>query len=170
MPSPIPPPPQPPARYCPSLRFPPYRYVPGLQPHPLVHKDGHRCLGVPPIEPWHPGLPLGQDTAWLGGLDLFNHRYWWESHELWEQRWHQVAKEHPTRALLQSCIQLAAALLKHHLGDARSAQRLAERTLHRLAALHLAHPGHGGLHLPTLGQALRAHLAANGPPPTLTVG
>ena len=145
------------------MAFPPYRYVPGLQPHPLAHEGGHRCAGAPAIGAWTADLPLERDVAWLGGLDLFDHRYFWESHELWEQRWHQVDRGHPTRDLLQGMIQAAATVLRLHAGDARAAGRLLGRVELRLGAVAAVGPG-CGFDLAAFVEALRGHVAG-GPYP-----
>ena len=72
---PLPEPPDPaPLRV--ALALPPYRYVPGLQPHPHKHAEGHGHAPVlPPLLLWH------------HGLDLFDHRFYWECHEVLEGRW-----------------------------------------------------------------------------------
>lgn len=54
-------------------------------------------------------------AAYLYGCDLYNHGFWWESHEVWEDLWHQAAKLPEPRvqhAFLQSLIQTAACAIK----------------------------------------------------------
>lgn len=116
--------------------FPAYRYVPGLHPHPVVNPEGH-SHHAPPPERWDGSLPWEQDEAWLHGLDLFNHRYWWEAHEHLEGLWHQVRRSQPlTGHGVQGLIQVAVCLLKRHMGNERAYGRLRERGL-----AHLAHVG-----------------------------
>jgi predicted metal-dependent hydrolase len=50
--------------------------------------------------------------AYLHGLDLFNHGYYWEAHETWEGLWHACARRGPTADFLRGLIKLAAAGVK----------------------------------------------------------
>ncbi|MCB9760906.1 MAG: DUF309 domain-containing protein [Alphaproteobacteria bacterium] len=133
MPTPIPPPIPPPPLRLPDWPLPPYRYVPGLNPHPFRHPGGHGYTdGSAPVEaPWTPG-PWTADRLYLRGLDLFDHRYWWEAHEVWEAIWHQVPRDEPFAALLQGLIQASAALLKRHLGHPGAAALLVTASVARL--------------------------------------
>ena len=56
------------------------------------------------------------------GLDLFDHGFFWECHEIWEAQWKTRPRRSQSRVLLQGMIQSAAALLKP-VGS-RSAHRL----------------------------------------------
>jgi hypothetical protein len=122
------------------MRLPPYRYVPGLHPHPFRHEGGHAYTdgGAPPVEPWDWRGPWRSDDRVLHARDLFDHRYLWEAHELWEGLWHQVPADAPLRGWLQGLIQVAAALLKLHMGHARAARTLAGRADARLSAAQVA--------------------------------
>lgn len=113
--------------------LPPYRYVPGLHPHPITHPLGHSFRrAARPHPPWRPDdwprLP-----HYLRGVDLFNRFYFWEAHEAWEALWKSDRKPTRGRDFIQGLIQLAAALLKLHMGQPRSVERL-----WRDAAAHLA--------------------------------
>ena len=122
-PMPIPSPEMPlPCRLADPL--PPYRYVPGLNAHPLRHPDGHS----------HHPPPLDIERFWIRGLDLYDHRFYWESHETWEAAWKAVPPG-TRRELLQGLIQLAAATLKQHLGQPRPARRLLLRGGGRIEAV-----------------------------------
>ena len=61
--------------------------------------------------------------------DLFDHRYLWEAHEVWEAVWKDTPKG-PEREHLQGLIQAAAYLLKRHMGH--SAPRLLGASRRRL--------------------------------------
>ena len=61
---------------------------------------------------------------------MFDHRYYWEAHEVWEAYWHR-AEDDRTCALLQGMIQLSAAFLKRHMGHQAAAARLMEQGLDR---------------------------------------
>jgi hypothetical protein len=65
-------------RWLPQKSLPPYAYLPGKNPHPVRDPTGH-SYHVEPI-PVAADASLGSD-AFLWGLDLFNHGYYWEAHE-----------------------------------------------------------------------------------------
>ena len=168
MPHPLPAPDSPPPLRLPDAPLPPYRYVPGVHPHPFRHRDGHLYTdGRPPPEPaWTP-VPWEDDRAWLRGMDLFDHRYYWEAHEVWEAIWHCVPRGDPFHGLLQGLIQAAAFALKRHMGHEEAAARLLSRAERRLR--EAAAPGavQRGVDLPATIAALRA-FSAGGPWPVLS--
>jgi hypothetical protein len=105
-------------RYA-SRPFPAYRYVPGVHPHPTRDARGHSYDPTPTLNrhpAWHPDEWRTLE-AWLYGVDLFNAHYFWEAHEAWEGLWAAVPRDSVPALLLQGLIQLAAALLKLHLGS-----------------------------------------------------
>jgi hypothetical protein len=71
--------------------------------------------------------------SYVHGVDLFNHDFWWEAHEAWEGLWSRA--EGSQRLFLQGLIQLAAALLKHHLRSAAGAESLARGARGKLVAV-----------------------------------
>lgn len=101
----VPPPLPPPARRT-TRPLPGRRHVPGS--------------GRPP-----PTLD-GGDASFDWGCDLFDHRYYWEAHEVWEAEW-RATPEGPERQLLRGLICSAASVIKHHQGYADGARRLRER-------------------------------------------
>ena len=99
--------------------FPKYRHIPNLTPHPVIDPRGHsfqrseeKCAFIPP-EKWM------QNDSYLFGVDLFNHGYWWEAHEAWENVWMTTQKTDLEGMYLQGLIQFAAALLKLYVGSKR---------------------------------------------------
>jgi len=62
--------------------------------------------------------------AWLRGLDLFDHRFYWESHEQLEAVWHALSIDTPHRDLVQGIILGAAYRLKWHMGQFQPAKQL----------------------------------------------
>lgn len=115
-----------------SDSFPPYRFIPGLNPHPVRDPQGHsfgkehelvQC-GDP--ETWQ------QEQGYLYGVDLYNHAYWWESHEAWEDLWHTVNKDDVQGQFLQGLIQISAAFIKWHLHQQEGLTRLYDLGLGRL--------------------------------------
>ena len=116
----------PPSRLT-ALPLPPYAYVPGQNPHPLRHPAGHR-YGVPTpvyaaLDPQH----WAASEPYLYGIDLFNHGYYWEAHEVWEGLWRTYARTEPIARFLQALITLAAVGVKQRQGQARGVQRHGER-------------------------------------------
>jgi uncharacterized protein len=109
----------PPPRYAPQRAFPPYAYVPGRAPHPRRDPEGHSHELAPE--------PVGDPDAWptspvfLYSVDLFNHGYFWEAHEGWEQLWHRLAGD--PRVLMKCLIKLAAACVKVKQGQLDAARR-----------------------------------------------
>lgn len=164
---PIPAPAPPPPRRRPDLGLPAYRYVPGLHPHPFRHAGGHRHLHGQgwPAPLWAEGADWREDAPWLHGLDLFDQRFYWESHECWEAIWHEVDRRHVDRQLVQALIQAAAFVIKKHCGTERAASHLLARCLARLDTVQRERgPVHWGVDLPGLAGALRA-FDAGGPYP-----
>jgi len=113
-----------PPRYAPAVELPSYRYVPGLFPHPTAHTEGH-SFGRPepeasslPPDRWRDNLP------YLHGVDLFNRRYYWEAHEAWEAFWHACDKARTQGLFIQGLIQIAAALVRWHMGTERGVRKL----------------------------------------------
>jgi hypothetical protein len=97
------------SRWLPQKSFPPYAYLPGRNPHPVRDPTGH-SYHVGPL-PVATEASLGSD-AFLWGLDLFNHGYYWEAHEAWEGLWQVADRDNPLRMLFKSLILLSAAGVK----------------------------------------------------------
>lgn len=125
-----------PPRYAPEFAFPPYTYVPGRTPHPVSDPAGHMYgAGAETAELLVDEWP--RCRAYLRGIDLFNHGYYWEAHEVWESLWHAAGRRGPVADYLKGLIKLAAAGVKSLEGSvagrARHARRAAE-LLRRAAA------------------------------------
>ena len=154
-------------------------------PHPRTDPRGHSHAAPEPASG-----PLTRDNwavhpAYLLGADLFNHAYWWESHEQWEAAWRATSEE-TTRTYLQGLIQLAAALIKWYAGNPRGRRRLWRRSRERLQSVAARHPvflgvdvvellrragslleaeAAGDAQAPVEGPTLRLDLAPGGAPP-----
>lgn len=152
----LPPPLHPPDRLEPRLPLPAYRYVPGLLPHPFRDPAGHDYLAQVAL----PAPAWTADVGWRDcvhhrlALDLFAHRFYWESHEVWEAVWLLLPRPSPERELVQALIQLAAATLKRHMGSPRAPATLRARARVRLGRATAAGPIVCGVDVP----ALQAHL------------
>jgi uncharacterized protein len=100
-------------RLVPEQPLPLYAFVPGQSPHPFSDPAGHSFGNKP-------SLPGKLDTeqwpacrAYLYAFDLFNQRYYWESHEQWEGLWHASGRSGVVADFLKGLIKLAAAGVKH---------------------------------------------------------
>ena len=114
--NPIPPPANPSPLRLPDWPLPSYRSSPGLNLHPFRKPGGHMYTdgSAPTPHPWNPDTQWEEDRDYLRGLDLFDQRYYWESHEVWEGLWNQVPKESSFSLLLQALIQAGAYAIKVH--------------------------------------------------------
>jgi len=114
----IPPPTKQAKRYRPDDALPPYRYVQGgAHPNPVTGDGGHFKGRV-----FAPPDPLTElawmiNPLWLYGVDLFNARYFWEAHEVWEPLWRNLDKSDPPGMYIQALMQIAGGVLKAHAGE-----------------------------------------------------
>ena len=113
-----------PPRWLPQKSLPPYAYLPGKNPHPVRDPTGH-SYHVEAI-PVAAEASLSSD-AFLWGLDLFNHGYYWEAHEAWEGLWQVADRDGPLRTLFKGLILLSAAGVKIREHKNAAAQRHAMR-------------------------------------------
>ncbi len=109
-------------RLRPDRSFPRYAYLPGRGPHPVRDPGGH-SYGVQPV--LVSASLDSEEFAW--GQDLFNHGYYWESHEAWEGLWQIANKGSPLRAFLKGLILLSATGVKIREGKRTPAMRHAGR-------------------------------------------
>lgn len=132
-------------RYAPQFPLPAYRYLPGGSwPHPFEDPRGH-SYGVARPETNGSHLAWMVDRAWLSGVDLFNHWYFWEAYEVWEPVWKAQDKVSPAGLFIQGLMQVAAALLKAHEDDLEGVLALSGQAEVRLAKVAAARPELFGL-------------------------
>jgi hypothetical protein len=106
-------------RYLPQEPWPPYAHVPGRTPHPVSDPAGHQ-FGAARPRPAPPDPRRWQECrAFLRGVDLFNHGFYWEAHEEWESLWHACGRAGPVADVLKGLIRLAAAGVKARTGTPR---------------------------------------------------
>jgi hypothetical protein len=142
-------------RYGPDIPFPPYRFVSGLHPHPVRDPKGHSYGGGETED-------LLPDDAFKRGIDLYHAGYLWEAHEAWEGIW-KTSSDPVQKDFLQGLIQLAASLLKRHVGEERGAQRLAAAARERLTRVAAVHPHYMGLEIAALRRQDTPRLELSGP-------
>ncbi|HEX4000862.1 MAG TPA: DUF309 domain-containing protein [Pirellulales bacterium] len=105
--------------------------------------------------------------AYCFAVDLFNHGYYWESHEVWESLWHACGRRGTTADFFKALIKLAAAGVKAREGRPEGWKRHLGRADELLAQTH-PQLGAGtaryfGLHLAELRAAV-AEARKAGPP------
>ena len=119
--------PSPKPRLVPDRALPPYAYVPGQQPHPIRDPRGH-SFGMKPDDPEPPDPNRWRACrTYLYGIDLFNHGYYWEAHEVLEGLWHACHRRGPMGMFFKALIALAAAGLKLRMGNRRGVTGHARR-------------------------------------------
>lgn len=141
--------------------LPPYRYVPGVRPHPTRDPAGHSYTPVLTLNRHAPWRPQDWRTLddWLYGVDLFNRFYFWEAHEAWEGLWAAVRRDSPLALMLQGLIQIAAALLKTHMGSLGGARTLSSEGLEKLCRAAATDPRLLGLDLRAVEGRFRGYFA-----------
>jgi hypothetical protein len=138
-----------------------YRYVPGLHPHPIRDPRGHSYQPVLRLNrhaPWRVDEWRTLDD-WLYGIDLFNRFYFWEAHEAWEGLWAAVGRDTAPALLLQGLIQIAAALLKTHMGVFLGARTLSAEGLDKLDRVAVLESTLLGLDLQQTAAAFASYFA-----------
>jgi predicted metal-dependent hydrolase len=154
-----------PPRLCPEIPFPEYSYVPGLWPHPQAEQ------GNAAVEPLSETISLDWRScrAYLRGLDLFNHGYYWEAHEAWEGLWHAARRKGTSADFFKALIQLAVVGVKLRQDRMDGAQTHARRALELLTLVrrNVEKPSFFGLDLEELalfaeeaGEALAPQMLA----------
>lgn len=111
-----------PPRYAPDSPLPAFAYLPGRNLRDANFQPATSNAG----DDWK------SDQAYLHGIDLFNHQFYWEAHEAWEHRWLPLAEGDPLRTHLQGLIQASAALLKIRLMEPTPARSIWKRGRSRL--------------------------------------
>lgn len=142
--------------------FPTYRFIPGQSPHPRRDALGHShgqpeptCLNVL-AERWF------ESEDYLFAVDLYNHGFWWESHEVLEALWHAAGHKTPEGEFYRALIQFAAASLKRFVGKSAPAQRLLQRGCERLSKLPRQYMG---LDVTAFSEAARISFSESSGPP-----
>ena len=114
------------SRFAPEQSLPAYAYVPGHFPHPTRDPQGHSYGIEPRVEIPDPNR-WQSCQAYLYGVDLFNHGYYWEAHEAWEGLWNACGRSGPAGCFFKGLIRLAAAGVKTRQASLRGIQIHARR-------------------------------------------
>lgn len=122
-------------RYAPGRSFPPYAFLPGRDPHPTRDPRGH-SFGVEHVAAAYVPADRWRDNeAYLFGVDLYNHGFLWEAHEVWESAWHRAKHDSEQADMFQGLIQCSAASLKIPMEQANGLKKLAEAGTSRLESV-----------------------------------
>jgi len=92
--------------------FPSYVFIPGQNPHPKKeggHMEGKSEPIAAPLDLEHPET----SPEFCYGIDLFNHRYYWESHVYFEALWNAHRRHGVVADFLKALIKLSAAGVKN---------------------------------------------------------
>lgn len=107
------------------------------------------------------------NLALCHGVDLFNHGYFWEAHEAWEEPWQVERRDSAHRLYLQGLIRLAAAALKYRIQQHAGVIAHAGWCTETFERLNQQHPGiraHSGGPAPRELAALAQRLSQEAEP------
>lgn len=122
-------------RLTPNLDFPRYAFVPGQTVHPTkAPPDAHQLA-----------QPDDDVTAIRYGIDLFNHGYFWEAHEVWEMPWRAARRDSDSWLFRKALIRLAAAALKLRIASPEGVRAHAPWCNRVFSELAQRHPVMDGL-------------------------
>ena len=116
--------------------FPAYAYVPGRMPHPTRDPEGHSYNQHPEDPDVFSTSDWQHCDAYLYGIDLLNHGYWWEAHESLEAVWHAAGRTTETGLFIQGLIQIAVAHLKKYQGFMKVARRMSAEGLAKMKQIN----------------------------------
>jgi len=139
-----------PQRYLSTYPLPKYAYLPGK------NRRGERVL--PSVLDLNVSSP--EQSEYLRyGLDLYNHGFFWETHECLEILWNAERRQGPTADFLKAWIHLAAAALKIRLNRPESALRHTKRAEGLIGKLLVTHQELLGFDLKIIESKIRERLA-----------
>lgn len=144
--------------------FPPYRFVPGKAPHPTRDPDGHSYNKQPEqLVSFKPG-DWQSCQEYLYAIDLFNHEYWWESHEALEAVWVAAGRRTMTGLFIQGLIQIAVAHLKWFQGFNDVANHMASKGLEKMKGIKDIYLG---IDVEAFRSDVKAYFAGKGKTPVM---
>lgn len=113
-----------------DLPFPPYRFLPGKAPHP--EKEGGYLKGNKPEVEELNVENADRNLYFLYAIDLFNAKYYWESHVYWEAIWNKNNRIGEAADLLKGLIKIAAGMVKKELDSKEAYKGHIERAIELL--------------------------------------
>lgn len=127
--------------------FPSYRFIPGENPHPTESPQGHSYgKSEPEIKSFDPAQ-WRENEQYLYGVDLYNHYYWWESHEVLEGLWRTAVRGDVSRDFLQGLIKISGAFIKWHLKKQQGVELLYRGAMEHLLNVKKIHKNYMGINV-----------------------
>ena len=108
--------------------------MPGQGLHPDKDPQGSHIPKIPSSKTKFSAELWQESEKYLYAIDLFNHQYFWEAHEVLEGLWINIGRETPTGVFVQGIIQISAGLLKEIQSNHKGALRLANKGLLKLSS------------------------------------
>lgn len=109
-------------RYLPDLPFPSYAFLPGQGTHPH-HNPDHWSVNLDELESRQLTVENYRNhKVFLCGIDLFNHQFYWETHEVYELLWNQLGRKSQTAKFCQGMVLLGASGVKYKLNQVAPAE------------------------------------------------
>lgn len=122
------------ARYCPEKELPPYSFIPGENPHPLKAGGFWETQGEPHCQKIPEDDPLrNRDFAYA--IDLYNFKFYWESHVYFEALWNAHQRSGDIAQLLKAIIIDAAGMVKTNKNQQGPAKTHFDRSMEILKEL-----------------------------------
>jgi len=123
------------SRYT-NINFPFKRYIPGEGQHPKDLEGQIHIPHLPESTIKFSNQTWKQSEFYLYAIDLFNHQYYWEVHEVLEKIWLKIGKTSPEGVFIQGIIQLSVAMLKKKQLNKNGVKRLADKALPKILSQH----------------------------------
>lgn len=111
-----------------DYKLPDSAYIPGVTSRPSGSPLASEDISAQSLSETSPH----ENQFFLYGVDLFNHHYFWEAHEVWEEIWHLEESE-GLRNLLQGMIQLTGGFLKIIQNNEKGTRTLWSKSRPRLS-------------------------------------
>ena len=115
-----------------SFSLPAWRYIPKFEIHPNKNSHIEHIPQLPDTATKFSAKSWKNSECYLYAIDLFNHQYYWEVHEVLEKLWLETGKKSPEGIFLQGIIQLSVALLKKIQSNTTGTLRLTKKALPKL--------------------------------------
>ncbi len=115
-----------------NLPLPAWQYIPKYKIHPNKNPNKKHIPNLPENGLKFSAANWQKSEHYLYAIDLFNHQYYWEVHEVLEKLWLETGKKSPEGIFLQGIIQLAVALLKGIESNATGVSQLTKKALSKL--------------------------------------
>ena len=140
--------------------LPSYRHIPGMTPHPISDKNGHSYGKQKTNTPRLVENDWLNNNEYLYAIDLFNYKFYWETHETLEDLW-KLETDSILKLFLQGLIQISAAYLKWIQGFDEGRKKLRLKGLQKLSQVQNTHTIYCGINLPRFIDETKSFLNSN---------